>query len=324
MQSRLDILHQALDRLGWQVAPFLSPKDAVESLRSARYDAVFCDEQLRGASPAGLLVWTRRALPGIPFFLFSNSPDPNRFRVSGAPNAVLHFPPVLAQLPIPADTPPLEVPLQALETPLSGSTALLSLTDLIEMMGLAQQSGVIELGGGKDGLAVLHKGRLEHAASFQEPQRSGLQALAQLLSLPDADFRVAPYRPPGRATLNLSASAALTEAARLVDEARRFKLLLEAVQAKCPAALAVVVGQPLPGLPMQGVGEVARLNGMVRQALELSRAALGGRVLDGLLVTDEHALVLNSFAEGRMLAALAPAGAKAALYRAVQAAVADL
>lgn len=322
MQSRLDILQRALEQLGWQVTPSLNPKEAVESLKETPYGAVFCDEQLRGASPTGLLVWVRRQLPEVPFYLFSNDHDPQRFRVSGAPTALLHFPPVAAQLPLPDDTPPPERPPGDDETPLRGDTGLLPLADLIEMLSLAQRSAVIELGGGNAGLVVLQRGRLEHALCLAcQPPRSGLPALGQLLRC-ETEFRVAPYRPPARATLNMSAASAVTEAARLADEEARAARLVEAVARGCPAATVVAVGQPLPGAPWHGVGDLARLGAMTQILLEASRSALGGRLRDGLWVNEAEALVLFGFAEDRVLAALAPAPAKATLYRAVQAAVA--
>lgn len=320
MQSRLDILQRTLEQLGWQVTPSLNPREAVERLKEAPCGAVFCDEQLRGASPTGLLVWVRRNLPEVPFYLFSNDHDPGRFRMSGPPSALLHFPPIAAQLPLPDDTPPPERPPRDADTPLSGDTGLLPLANLIEMLALAQRSAVIELGGGQTGLVVLRRGRLEHALCL-EPPCSGLPALAALLRREIA-FRVVPYRSPARATLNMSAASAVTEAARLADEEARAARLVEAVARGCPAATAVAVGQPLRGAPWQGVGDLSRLGAMTQALLEASRGALRGALRDGLWVSEAEALVLSGFAEDWVLAALAPAPAKAVLYRAVQAAVA--
>lgn len=320
MQSRVDILQASLTKLGWTVSSFLNPKDAAEALSNETYQAVFCDEQLRGASVAGLLVWTRRTAPELPFYLFSNSYEPERFRHAGEPSAVLHFPPVPAQLPLPDQAPQAAPVAAAAGLPMRGNTSLVPLADLIEMMGIAQQSGVVELDGGKAGLLVLKKGRLEHAlAHCAEAPRSGLQALAHLLRLDASEFQVLPYRAAGRPTINLGTAAAVTEAVRLADEARRFQQLVVQVQARCPEVSAVAAGHPVSGVPFQGVGEVQALAETAQQVLEASRKALGSRLLEALLVTEDQALVVRLFGEGNLLAASAPPVARAKLYRAVQA-----
>jgi hypothetical protein len=325
MQSRVDVLQRALVQLGWQVTPFLNPREAIESLGNTSYEALFCDDQLRGASASGLLVYARRMLPDLPFYLFSNDHDPGRFRLSGEPTSVFHFPPVLAQLPAPRDTPHPELTGQRLDAPLSGNTALVPLAELIEMMGVAKQQGVIELGYGKDGMVVVGRGRLEHAvATIDGAQRTGLQALSSLLQLPESAFQVAAYRPPPRMTVNLTIATALTEAARLADETRRFAALAGEVQALCPEARAVAVGGTDHGAPFQGLGDVPELSKNARALLESHRAILGGVLQDALLVVGDRVLVLNVFGEGRLLAAEAPASARAKLYRAVQSAIKGL
>ena len=313
----MDVIKKALREIGWHVAAFRDPKDALESLKTTPYEAVFCDEQVRGASPAGLLTWVRRLVPELPFYLFSNDSDSGRFRLSGPPTATFHFPPVAAQLPLPQGTQS-DMAAQEVQTPLSGNTSLVSLTDVIEMMSISKQQGVVQLDGGGLGFIVVNGAKLEHAVSFIDsvPQ-SGLQALAHLMNQPDSEFRVVPYKTSQRPSVNLPVTTALTEAARIADESTRFTSLLSAIQTGCPQATAVAVGYPMSSTPSQSVGDNPRLFAMAKSLFNASQDASGERVKDMLFVTDKASYVLNLFGDNNLVVAQAPVAAKAKLYRAV-------
>ena len=278
VQTRLTILETALCQVGWQVAAFLNPQEALGSLKSTPYEAAFCDEQVRGASATGLLVGLRRLRPGLPVYVFSNADDPHRFRSSGEPTALLHFPPVAGQIPAPLGTRS-EVALGVVETPLAGNTSLLALPDLVEMMGLSGQQGVVELEFGKQGFIVVNKTRLEHAVYFSgDAPRSGLQALAHLIELENVDFRVTDYQVPARLSINLPISSAMTEAARLADEASRFKTLLGELRERCPAVVAAAIGYATATAPTDGAGDKARLFTLATALLACNRTVLGEKL----------------------------------------------
>lgn len=282
------------------------------------YEAAFCDEQVRGASLTGLLVGLRRLVPGLPVYVFSNVDDPYRFRLSGAPTALLHFPPVLGQLPVPLGTKNKVAP-STVETPLVGNTSLLALPDLLEMMGLSGQQGVVELELGKQGFIVVNKTKLEHAVSFLDgAAKTGLQALAGLIGLENADFRVTTYRAPPRPSINLPTSSAMTEAARLADEANRFKNLVSGVQRLCPATCAVAVGYLSATIPAQGAGDAERIFTLAKDLLERNRAALGEKPREIILDTGKDSYILTTFGVSTLLIAQAPAASKTNLYRAVK------
>ena len=322
LQSRLTILQTALHELGWQVAPFLSPQEALSSLKDTPYEAAFCDEQVRGASPAGLLVGLRRLVPELPVYVFSNINDPHRFRLSGEPTALLHFPPVSGQLPAPLGTNR-EVASGSIETPLAGNTSLLALADLVEMMGLSGQQGVIELEQGKQGFVVVNKNKLEHAVYFSSgAAKNGLHALAQLLGLENVDFRVTAYVAPARPSINLPTSSAMTEAARLADEDSRFETLLGELRRLCPAVVAVALGYTTATTPTQGLGDSGRLFALAKNLLACNRTALGDSPKEISLETATDSFVLAAFGSSTLLIAQAPVKAKTHLYLAVQEALA--
>ena len=316
MQSRLAVLQSALGQLGWQVEGFLNPKDALESIKEESYEAVFCDEQLRGATPMGLIAWVKRLSPELPFYLFSNDQDRTRFRRSGEPEALFHFPPVLGQLPGPSGNDTFST-LGDLEAPLSGNTSLMPLPDLIEMMSMGRQKGVIELELGKVGLIVINKDKVEHAASFGPAgTKNGLQALSDLIALPESDYRVLAYEPPGRSTINLTTVTALTEAARLADEQGRYELLLEAISERCPALNSSAIGQATATRPALGTGNAGRLFSAAKHLLEAGREMSGGQARELLFASDEEVTVIVVFGD-TLLAAQGPSSLKAKLYRAV-------
>ncbi len=318
LQTRLTILETALGRLGWRVVPFLNPQEALQSLKTTPYEAVFCDEQVRGASPAGLLVGLRRLVPGLPVYVFSNVDDPHRFRLSGQPTALLHFPPVAGQIPAPLGTKS-EVALGVVETPLAGNTSLLALPDLIEMMSLSGQQGVVELAFGKQGFVVVNKNKLEHAVCFANGvAKSGLQALAQLMSLENTDFRVTDYVAPARPSINLPTSSAVTEAARLADESGRFETVLAELLRLCPGVSAAAVGYASAPAPAQGAGDAAALFTLAKSLLTSNRAALGENPKEINIDTDKDSFVLLTFGASALLVAQAPVRTKTHLYVAVQ------
>jgi hypothetical protein len=214
------------------------------------------------------------------------------------------------------------------EIPLAGDTALIPLADLLSMMGVAAQSATVELGAsGEVGAVGLERGTLTHAETAQQ---HGLKALAALLVAGPCPFRVLPLRPSVRATVNLPVAAALTEAARLADEQRRYRGLIEAVAAACPSLQAAAAGYLLGVSELYSItNEITNeadpgaspLFGLAKRLIEAQRQALGSRPLELYLLVEECALALCLFGDDNLLVAKAPAAHAEALYRAVQQAV---
>jgi len=320
-RGRLAEIERVLSSAGWHVVAFHDAHKALEQLKSGGYRAIFCDYELRGASAQGFLAWQRRLAPAAPFYLIGADMPPR-----GAKVELLPFPLPLTQTPVPPDTPMPQAPVQR-EIPLAGDTALIPLSDLLAMIGLAGQSATVEFGAsGEVGTVGLERGTLTHAETAQQ---HGLKALAALLVAGPCLFRVLPPRPSVRATVNLPVAAALTEAARLADEQRRYRGLIEAVAAACPSLLEASAGYLLGASELYNVTNEAGLGasplfGLAKRLIEAQRQALGSRPLELYLLVEDYALALCLFGDDNLLVAKAPAAHAEALYRAVQHAVRHL
>jgi len=309
-------IERVLSGAGWHVVAFHDAHKALDHLKGGGYRAIFCDYELRGASAQGFLAWQRRLAPAAPFYLIGADVPPR-----GAKVELLPFPLPLSQVPVPPDTPIPQAPALR-DIPLAGDTALIPLADLLSMMGVAAQSVTVELGtNGEVGTVGLERGTLTHAETGQQ---QGLKALSALLVAGPCPFRVLPPRHSARANVNLPVAAALTEAARLADEQRRYRRLIEAVAAACPSLLEASAGYLL------GASEVSSATGEVnptakgeplfevaKRLIEAQRQVLGSRPLELYLLVEDYALALCLFGDDNLLVAKAPAAQAEALYRAI-------
>lgn len=323
--SRLTSIQEALGERGWQVHAFQNPKEALDNLQSNRYHAVFCDINLRGASAAGFLAWTRRLSNDVPFYLIGQLEDSRVTRDQEGVTGFLTFPLKPAELPLPTgltSSGPLvaQEKKEVTQTPLSGNTSLIAISDLLDMMGIANQSGIIELGkDGQEGRIHVRDGILLHAETVSKHQQAnGLPALATLMLLEESDFRVFPYAPPERPTVNLPAATAMTEAARLADETRRYQQLISDVKAHCPAVYDAATGYLLADKPNQGQGNAVELFQLARDLLERNRHGLNAKPSELLVVYGQNAVMLQRFGDDNVLVARAPAARRARLYQAVR------
>ena len=318
VQKRLSILKGALQEAGWKVHTSLDPKRALAYLKAGTYAAVFCDEELKGASPAGLLVWSRRLKPDVPFYLFAENLDLDKFKLSGPPTSVLAYPPVAALLPAASGTPHPEERLANTKTPLSGNTATVAITDVIEMLAMTKQNATIEFDFGKTGALHLKNGMLEHATCYKglNPTQ-GLKAVAFLVTMKDSEFRVTELAEFKRPTVRLPASTALTEAARIADEEKRLAGFVANIRKACPELSAAAIGYAHSTHANQGFGDADELFKTSKAILEGSRDALSSKVNSVFVNNEDTSYAVVSFNEGNLICACAPVRAKAALTKAV-------
>lgn len=326
LYNRLTVLQEALESVGWNVQACQKPSEALQRLRTEAISAVFCDEYLRGSSPSGFLAWSRRVDPERPFYLFSVHPDRTANLTTGTttapPDEVLPFPPQLETLPSPPSTAEKRpVPATHASMPLQGDIALLPLASLLDMMGIAQQSGCVFVEGEAEGLVVLEKGVLQHIETRLGQQ--GVRALAEMIHARSGSFRVEPYRAPKRKTLMLPAATALTEAAKLLDELDRDRALVSLVRKAAPNARAVVTGYPLSQAATFGEGDVAPAFALATKLFEANRSVLS-KVSHLSAEGDGVAVALVTYGEGNLLAATGASGQSLKLLAALAQAVRSL
>ncbi len=323
--NRLETLKTTLKEVGWTVHALQSPKEALEALKNNNFAAIFCDEEMKGGSVPGFLSFTRRLKPDMAFYVFGEVNDKVRlsYKMSGEPTAFLPYPPLPIHLPVPKGTPSIEEKVAGAKTPLSGNTSLVALSTVLEMMGMAGQTGTVELAFGKQGLIYVDKGLILHAVMFKDGQtQQGLPALSRLLSLENTEFRLAPYDAPKRPSINLPASSALTEAARISDELDRFQIFIDKTRKACPSITAIAIGYPLNAAPIQGYGDMAALFQRAKTIMEKNRDTLG-KLSQFFGLSEQGAFAFVTFGEGgHIIAATAPTNAKDTLYKAVKEAVA--
>ncbi len=315
--DRSTTLQQALSSAGWQVVAATEPQEALRRLRSGGLAAVFCDHYLRGASPGGFLAWCRRIAPGLPFYQFAT--DPNTFRKTFyTPDAVLAFPPETGRIPHPPRGGAASHPAEESGVPLMGDTATMPLGGLLDMMAVVGQSAVIRVTGDVEGVLVMDRGVLQHAEAGAGVL--GVRAVAELIAARDASFRVEDYAPPPRRTLSLPTGTALTEAAKLADELARDRSLVERARRHLPDAHAVVAGYPLTPAGIVGEGDMRAAFDRAARLLEVNRTGVG-RFTHLCLETDEGAIAMVVYGDGRILAATGPRGKSLRLMTALSAAL---
>ena len=91
--NRLETLKATLKEVGWTVHALQNPKEALEALKANTYAAIFCDEEIKGASVPGLLSFARRLNADLPFYVFGAVSDKVRlsYKMSGEPTAFLPY-----------------------------------------------------------------------------------------------------------------------------------------------------------------------------------------------------------------------------------------
>jgi CheY-like chemotaxis protein len=300
--SRQAVLSAALLAAGWQVLTATTPRAALECLREQQLGAVFCDEPLRGASPTGFLTWTQRLQPEAGFYLFGAEAG-WRSGGSARPAAFLSFPPIPVELPLPAGRQPSPTQLDDADSmPLSGSTSLISLPQLLEFLSISRRDAVISLHGGRGKLFVKDAMVLHASLQISGAASTGLTALSELISLEDCDFAVGEFSQPPRATINLPVAGAVTEAARQADERRRDREVVQQVLQLDPTLLAVAVGYHLASSPSDGHGDANRLFLTAVSLLNSNRTQLGAPVRSISLNGDGLSLAALLFGQGRLVA----------------------
>lgn len=309
--NRQALLNQALEAAGWLVTTATTPRAALECLRQQKLGAVFCDDPLRGASPPGFLTWTQRLQPGTKFYQFGAA-DAWRSAGSALPAAFLSYPPILAELPLPAGRQPTAAQIDDADSmPLSGNTGLISLPQLLEFLSISRRDALVSLHGGRGQLFVKDAMVLHASHQTAGVLSTGLNALAELISLQDCEFVVQEFTQPPRNTINLPVTGAVTEAARQADEQRRDRAVVQQLLQREPAPLAIAVGYHLASAPSDGHGDASRLFLTAVALLNSNRTQLGAPVRSVCLSGDNLSLAVHLYGQGR-LAALAARGNRGA------------
>lgn len=259
---RSTVLADVLQDVGWLLRVHLDPSAALRDIRANPYDALFCDERLRGATASGFLSWHTRLAPQVPFYLIAEAGDELSSPVRGAVTQVLPYPLPRKVVPPPPDTTQWERLANPI-VPLEGDTETVALTHLIETLGANDGSAVIETAAGSVHLA---RGRIEHATYVTRPDAPpllGLRALAELIGARSLRFRVLPHTLPPQRSLNQPIMTALAEASRRRDESLRNGRILAAVHDAHPHARGLAIGYPLNATPDDTWGEGDAAHGLL-------------------------------------------------------------
>lgn len=319
-ETRRNRMREELAAVGWRVHAGTNIQDALRQLKETQVTAVFSDETLRGASPAGFLAWTRREQPKAQFFLFGNPQD---WRGNLRPDGFLSWPPIRSELPVaPGTIVPTEAELIGDDVPLSGTTGLMSLEQLLEMLKFSGRDAVVRLHGGR-GFVHLQDGTVLHAShQMAGTMQTGIAALAELLTLTDTDFAVEEFRKPTRTTINRPVAGAISEAAQAADERRRDDALVKLLLSEQPRLAAVAVGYHLAQQPDAGHGDADSLFELAVSLLNGNRGLLGAAPQSLLVSGERQSVAVVVFADTKLLAASVRGKAGAVLLRLLEKAVA--
>lgn len=313
---RAQSLKRVLEEAGWRVRAHVDPAEALRDVRATAYDALFCDERLKGATPSGFYSWHQRTNADAPFYAIAASGSELEKAFRGVPAQVLPFPLTAQRVPPPPTVTQAGQREEVPAIPLEGDTSTVPLAHLIELLSLNDGTAVVETPWGAIHLA---NGRIEHASCAVNPGEEaivGKVALAELTAAEDLAFKVLPYRPPPKRSVNLPTMMALTEAARLRDESMRNRQLLAAVKEGHPEVTGLAIGYPVNDAPDDALGDGAAAHQLLHSYNNATRAlpaigkpthlALEGDGVAWAVTALKNGLVLSGVtARGRSLNLLA-------------------
>jgi len=315
---RAQALARAIEAAGWRLRVHTDAAAALRDIRERPYDAIFCDERLKGATAGGFLSWHQRLNPDLPFYAIAADGGDLSAPLRGRPAAVLPYPLAVDDVPAPVDSTLWRERehVDAAAVPLEGNTSTIPLADLVELLSLNQGAAVVDTPAGAIHFAG---GRIEHAALMAEPGADavvGLRALGELIVAEELAYRVLPYRRPPRASVNLPIMTALTEATRQRDEALRNRRLLAAVKEGHAEATGLAIGYPLNAAPDEALEDGAAAHGLLYRYADATKGlagigqpthlALEGQGVAWALMALRNGLVLSgTTARGRSLNLLA-------------------
>ncbi len=134
-----------------------------------------------------------------------------------------------------------------------------------------------------------------------------MEALVELLMLEKSQFRVLPYEPVKRHTINQPAATAILDATRLADEERHNRQLVSTVRRDCPSVTAAAIGYPLADHPRLMLGEDETLYARAKKLLEGNRKILDATPTIVVVTTEQWSYGLTMLPSGNLLTASAPA-----------------
>ncbi|MCA9835671.1 MAG: DUF4388 domain-containing protein [Trueperaceae bacterium] len=306
-----------LQGLSWNLTVAVRPEVMLQALNNS-YEAIFCDEELKGATVIGIQKVLQQRSPQTPFYYFRDLQSNKPTRFVYPPTAVLPFPPLLTQLPKP-DSFTDDPSAKKTEVPFEGNSSMIALIDVLHSMGMDKRSALIQLDKGKVGLIYVNRGLIEDALYFNENQRlKGLKALGRLIQLEDTPYRVMHYMVPGQLSVKLPVDTALTEASRIADEEQRYGRIMDEIKSVCPSIEAIAIGYPMASSPSQGIGDSAKIFSIAKALMEKSREVIKGRINEFFITTDATAYALIHLDEGNLLIASAPVRDRNLLQKALK------
>jgi hypothetical protein len=274
---RAQALKRVIEQAGWRLRVHTDATAALRDIREQPYDALFCDERLKGATAGGFLSWHERLNPSLPFYAIAVEGGELSGTLRGRPTQVLPFPLALDSVPAPADSTLWRERERddGSVVPLEGNTSTVPLAHLVELLSLNDGGAVVETSAGAIHFA---DGRIEHAsfvAAAGAEAVVGLRALGELIGADDLTFKVLPYRRPMRRSVNLPIMLALTEATRQRDESMRNRRLLTAVKEGHPEATGLAVGYPVNAAPDDELEDGAAAHGLLYRYADATKGVAG-------------------------------------------------
>lgn len=274
---RAQALKRVIEGAGWRLRVHTDAAAALRDIREHPYDAIFCDERLKGATAGGFLSWHERLNPGLPFYAIATDGGELSGTLRGQPTGVLPYPLALDDVPAPVDSTlwRRREGDDGSAVPLEGNSSTVPLAHLVELLSLNGGGAVVDTPAGS-----IHftQGRVEHAGFTAEPGADpivGLRALGELVAAEDLAYRVLPYRRPARLSVNLPIMTALAEATRQRDERLRNRRLLVAVKEGHPEATGLAVGYPLNASPDDVLEDGASAHGWLYRYADATKGVAG-------------------------------------------------
>jgi CheY-like chemotaxis protein len=190
--------------------------EALSCLKSHPVDLVVLDIKMPVMDGLQLLTMLKRSRPALPVVVLSGLATPENRDYALQHGASLFLSKLDMMGGFESIYPALEATVEAPMEGFKGIVRQVGLTELLQLECLARKSSVLEIKGpNTDGRVYISDGAIIHA---EVGSLVGEKALARLYALKGGEFRLAPFTPPARHTIDGHWEGLLLEAAQLCDE----------------------------------------------------------------------------------------------------------